>query len=651
MPQILTESNFQVDVLENLYREIVIVPYGGQHNSQTNQQDASDFFNRNVKPIFQVLFDRYSGVNDNKKSLAIIEEIRGNILDKIITALNDESDIELYNIPSRTKTSLRILITINKNSLVQQEYNCATCQCLRNIILQIIEDNSSLINHPLLGAWRFLDPQNDIISINASYYCFSYGHTNELGPILHIYNTPISTVGPEEISTKVLTAIAFYYLATKYNCSQTLLPELEQQDRFGRYIGTLTEALRGYNLDGNAAGPDISSCYGGTISRLIEQCGFEDSIRFMSRKTFVVNAVNAVVTSKVEENLSRATTADDILNIQRALLPGFSINQELLELQHNRELLHKRYSFFTNDNNNNNHHTEFFRLIIAEMLKIRNIFANSWYHRVLMDSVLFAIRNIDYATFREHFENFSNFYFKEVNLIGYALSDPAYGCYSEVVNQCNKKLKELFPSQQLISDQEAQELAAEIVGENLLNNFASNGNLWQHNYGLSYMSVIISSYKNTPFENEDDEAFINRIKGMFYVDSDGNTEGLGTIINENLPNRAVLIENIANRILEKIRIHQGNVARPALPNRTPTRNSTRTSISAATLAERDAAAARQRERRRQQQGENQFQFHPTELYFRPFLPRAVIPVWSEAPRVIDVNAIISNHQLAARYGL
>jgi|GEM_PF-1655133 hypothetical protein len=606
MPEILNGHNFQLSILRDLHRCIVVEPYSGSHNSQQNQYSAEAFFNSNVKPKFLSLFNGYPGLNDNEKSLQIIEEIVDKILEKILRALDDQTE-ELCRFSPTVKRNIKALInnTSSRNNLKKRQYNCPTCQEFRRQMNLATDRLPSLMNDPLLGAWRFLDPQNNRISNSSSYLCFNYAsptygvfNNNQLEARLTIFGTPVNTVGLDEISTKALTTITSYYLATKYSCSGEVLSNEEQQNRFGKYMLTLTDALRGYNQDEDRNGYDRPSCPGGTLSRLIEHGNYENDITFMSKKTFVTDAINAVVLDKLNKILSRTTVNDEVMRIQEALLPGYSNSALLSNIQNNRELLHQRYNFFATNNNNEN----FYQKILAEMIAVRDSFSNSTYHRALIGEILMSIRHLNYRSFSQTFKNSIDnntpFFPTEVNLIGYALSDPAFGCYSLFVDLCRIKSQQLLPTpvQEAISDAVAQIIASEIIANNNLSSIVARGRFWQHGCGHSDLSIIIGSYKRAPYADETDENFVTRIKANSYNDVDGITNGLGSVINDELPNKRELIDDIANNILTKVRSRQNNTV--TSPPRASTSSGSSSSSSNATISsypEFEAIMARHRE--------------------------------------------------------
>jgi hypothetical protein len=548
MPEILDPQNFSQQKLRYLHQQIIDLPFNGSHNSQSNQTEAKNFFDSIVKVLFNSKFQAYNGVDSIQKSLNIIEEIREKILDNILCGLDDPTNPDLYNINNILKHLIRNCINTNKNILKQAKYNCNFCRAFRNAINLALDNNPVLYNNSILGAWRFLDPENSRLSRASSYCCFAYNDSHEL-----------SMFGCEIMNyLDVLMIIAFYYVATKYDCSLNELTTEEQRCRFGRYMGTLTEILRGYNRDELLNDLDNPSCAGGTLSRLIEQGGYEAGITFMSKRTFIEGAINRVAKPAIAELLTNATTIEELNNIFNALTPGFS--SELTAIADNELLLLQRYTIFNLDDYENNA-TNFFNLIKQELICIKNTFNNSDYHSNMMNNILREINNLTYQEFKLIFINQCAFS-KEVKLIGYALSDPAYSCYSDITSLYIEKLKTLSPTtERIISEHTAQTLANHVVSQNLLRNIINIGHFWNVGCGVANLAIIISSYKYGIHADESDEAFVTRISGNNYIETEQDeepTEGLDSIINPELPNRAVLIRSTANSILRAILANQNN---------------------------------------------------------------------------------------------
>lgn len=549
MPEILDPQNFSQQKLRHLHQQIIDLPFNGSHNSQSNQTEAKIFFDSIVKVLFNSKFQAYNGVNSIQKSLNIIEEIREKILENILYGLDDPTNPDLYNINNILKHLIRNCINTNQNILKRAQYNCRSCAALRNAINLALDNNPGLYNNSILGAWRFLDPENSRLSHTSSYCCFAYNDSHEL-----------SMFGCEiMIYLDVLMIIAFYYVATKYDCSLNELTTEEQQCRFGRYMGTLTEILRGYNRDQSINDLDNPSCAGGTLSRLIEQGGYEAGITFMSKRTFIEGAINRVAKPAIAELLTNATTIEELNNIFNALTPGFS--SELTAIADNELLLLQRYTIFDSNDYDNNAAT-FFNLILQELINIKHTFNNSSYHSHMMNNILLEL-NLSYEEFKLIFINQCSFS-KEVKLIGYALSDPAYSCHSDITSLYIEKLKTLSPTtERIISEQTAQTLANHVVSQNLLRNIINQGRFWQVGYGVVNLAIIISSYKYGINANESDAEFVTRIIGNNYIETEQDeepTEGLDGIINPELPNRAVLIRSTANSILRAILANQNNPA-------------------------------------------------------------------------------------------
>lgn len=565
MPKILTEHNFSATNLKTLYKEVVVKPFNNSHSANNNDSDAIHFFQQRVKPYFQHMFLAYDGASVLYKAFTIIKKIRGEILNNILIAIDDSSTTnQLGRINGTIKVNIKRLIRANKNNLEEMQFNCRFCAEFRKLINQILgpitNNNFNVLNtNPILGAWRALDPQNNRRVGYDGYSNNIFGYTG-IGELL-LCGSPQANAHYGKI---IVEAIAIYYLATKNSCSLSITLDFQEQThRFGIFMTTLTEAVRGYN-EGNSEGIDRPSCPGGIIGRLVEQSGYEQNIQFISKKTFINRIINDIVCKKVNEILSNVTTIETITQLLTVLNTSLGSDQQLRQIETTLLLRTQRYSLFGSITDNN---LRFFQLIKNAIKQEKDA-----YNDPIVVILYQEIERYTYQTFVDAFlrmpeeynqailagEEFS----KELKLIGYAFSDPAYNCYPRVLNMCLAKIQQLQPqSQQVITDEIASRIAIEII-ETLSQEFPTitARSLFNNtnNSKQADLSVIIGSYKSGANSLENEEDFLNRIIKKSYYDRDelGQEEeiyGLDSIINENLINRTFLIKKIANLILIKIK--------------------------------------------------------------------------------------------------
>jgi hypothetical protein len=558
MPKILTKDHFSIADLKQLYNSVVINPFNDPHSSSNNEYDISYFFVNGVKPYFQSMLSTYAGDNTINKAFTIIKEIRGEILNKILFSLDDSLITnELAVINNNLKSNMKDLIRNNRTNLQQMQLNCQFCATFREYINQILGPNTTATNplnaNSLLGAWRALDPENNRRGGYNGYIknIFSYNQTGELLSC----NTQLQD---GRCGSLVVEAIAVYYLATKISCAGLMLNPDEQENRFGIFITTLTECLRGYN-EGNHRGIDYPSCAPGIIGRLVRQGGYESKIQFISKKSFINRIINDVVCKRINEFLQQVDNATVVANLLASLITGFGDDQKITALAANQELLKQRYSVFSAIDNN----YIFFQLIKEHIKQEKDT-----HHSPIMVAIYDEIQRYNYQSFIDAFTrldlvNFNEIFdesriSKELQLIAYAFSDPAYNCHAQVANMCAAKLRQLQPllNNECISVDTAKIICQTILAEILP--IIRPQSLFVSGFNQVDLIIIIESYKNGSNSMESDEEFIARIIKKSYLDRDElgeeqSIDGLDNIINQLLINRSNLIDRIASLILIKIK--------------------------------------------------------------------------------------------------
>lgn len=560
MPKILTKNNFSARDLKSLHNTLVI-EINNHHTANNNDYDIGGFFDNSVKPYFQETLSIYNGSSTVDQAFTVIKEIRGEILNNILIFLDETAETnQLANINITIKNNIKHLIRSHKIMLQEMQYNCIWCAKLRELINQIlgpitINNMNKLNANSLLGAWRALDPQNNRRTVNNGYNnnIFSYSTNGSLA----ICNSSLEN---SYYGTRIVEAIAVYYLATKLTCSGDMVLMQERENRFSIFIDTLTECLRAYDSS-NFQGVDSPSCPPGILSRLVEQCGYEKNIQFISKKTFVNQIINKLVCKKVHELLKNSNSIKLVAALPVAFSPGFATNAKLIEIERSTTLIQQRYSLFDNMHNNHNNNL-FFELIKEEVKKEKNVHANA-------DPIIIKfyeeISQYDYNSFINKFltldtpddfltiQDFS----RELQLVAYALSDPACWCHNQIVNMCLAKMKTLQPhcQQKVILGDVAEKISNQVIEEILLNILPQS--LFADTFNKVNIAIIIESYKSGFNSQENNQEFINRIIKKFYYDLDElgkeeEVEGLDTIINELLIDRNDLIRKVALLILTKI---------------------------------------------------------------------------------------------------
>lgn len=548
MPKILTKDHFSITDLKQLHNKVVIDPFNDGHSSSNNEYDISYFFNNGVKPYFQPMLSTYPGDSSINKALTIIKEIRGEILSKILFSLDDSLITnQLAVINNNIKSNMKDLIRNNRNKLQQMQFNCQVCATFREYINQILGSNTTATNplnaNSLLGAWRALDPENNRRGGYNGYIknIFSYNQTGELlscNVQLH----------EGRCGSAVVEAIAVYYLATKVSSDGLMLTPDEQENRFGIFITTLTECLRGYN-EGNHKGIDYPSCAPGIMGRLVTQGGYEPRFQFISKKSFINRIINDVVCKRINEFLQHTNNTTVVANLLASLITGFGDDQKLIALAANPQLIKQRYSLFADVDNN----YIFFQLIKEHIKQEKDT------HRSpIMVTIYSEIQRYNYRSFLDAFTNTEPEISKELQLIAYAFSDPAYNCYAQVANMCAAKLRQLNPS---LNNQCISVDAAKIICQTILAEILPTirpQSLFVSGFNQVDLMIIIESYKNGSNSMESDEEFVARIIKKSYLDMDElgeeqTLDGLDNIINQLLINRSSLIDRIANLILIEIK--------------------------------------------------------------------------------------------------
>ncbi len=574
MPETLNVQNANINAIKNLYiglhKGLVYLPFNAPHNVHDNEIAASNFFKTTIKPMFQEEFDAYPGSTIIEKVLNVIKEIRGKVLDTILDSLS-----ELYDNNVALDAIIQNIITIitkYKDKLVEADFGCIYSYHLRLNINALLNINPTLNSHQALGAYRFFDPENYRRSGVFLTNLLSYQDIS--GKIkLSMFGTPIDNeLFGDSGSSNLHTAevIAFYYLATK----EQGISSCEQKERFNSYMLMVTQALRAYN-EFDYQSEDLPSCHSGIKDRLVTY-GAVYGDKFLlpgSLKNIVEGAISKEVCDRVKKVI-KFMTPFEAMELSLALTPIFSDNFAIVIA--NPKLLQKRcdiirskfISLLKKSNNSNSVGYVVYRQGIVEYFFHKIHEAEYFFYR-LRDNIVKAdidqeMRNIlsSYNLYNKDIQTFGRCFFdfivkrRELGLIFYALLDPAFCCYNEVVQLCNsKQLK--GP----INGYDAQIIANNIKQKLKEQLFYLMPEIPLCVLGMECnMAILIESYLDRVYCQEQDRDFINRITQEYYIDynepnPNSNKEvGLGSIINPVLLlAKPSLIYEIAQQILLEIK--------------------------------------------------------------------------------------------------